>query len=470
MYEVKYNSQVPGVSYALGLGSSSSNVTWSYVDDKGYFYDTGSYKQNTPFTSSQKIQQVAIIPEIANNAINVPQIFNMNISGVTDSQAMSLTTSSGISEYWIFNTTNFATLYPDNGDITTLTTNQPSSPTTDTLIATHTNCTVKQVDFPSDVTCNYNQSGSYHFAKYFIISVTGNIKTGDTLTVSRNKHPTDVTITVLNDTTGMFSNYGIQDGEEVSFTYKHKDVTPTPTPTPTPRTVNYTSSDANISWLQSTTNNGTKETNTIHFAQGYCVASTPADFNIDITYQDGTTKRFPDELPANSNGITYADQQLTLPDLTNATNVNIPVQSKLIQGELSLNLENCDITVPTATEDDYGKNHYYVDRDHRDITIKAHPGYVFTTDGNIKYNKYGSGFTSTVTVPASNSDTITTTIPDDLNPLYPVTVTMGTTKPEVVEDTGGFVNFYKADYTSLLSPTIKQTDTSKSVNFTICSC
>ncbi len=441
MYEVKYNSQAAGVLYAVGLGSSSSSVTWCYVDDQGFFYDTVSYKKATPFVSTDKIQQIVLLSEPASNAINVPQMLTMKISGVNDGQSIPLTTNSGINEFWTFNTSNFSTLYPDNNNITILTTDHASSPTVDTLRATHTNFTIKQADFPSDVTCNYNQTGSYHIAKNLIISVTGNIKTGDTLTVTRSNHnPTTATFNVLHDTTGMASYFGVQSGEEVSLTYKHKDVTPTT------RTVTYTSSDANISWLQAT-----KETNTIHFAQGYCVDSSPADFNVDITYQDGTIKRFPYELPANSNGITYADKKLTLPDLTNATNVNIPVQSKLIQGELTLNLENCDITVPQPVTDSSGKVHYYVDANHRDITIKAHPGYVFTTDGNIKYNKNGSAYTSTITIPASNSDSITTTIPNDFNPLYPVTVTFGATQPDVVHDTGGFVNFYKADYPSLVS-------------------
>lgn len=453
MYTLKYNSKVPGVSYAVGLGYSPSNVTWCYVDDKGYFYDTESYKKDTPFISTDKIQQVAILAEPANNAINTPQTFNLAITGVPDSQNMVLTTSSGISEMWTFDTASLSSLYPSNNDITTLTTDHVSSPTVDTMRASHTTFKVKQVDLPSDVTCNYNQPGKFHVAKNLMISIKGNIKTGDTLTFSRDKHsPTELKFTIQHDTTGMLCNFGIQDGEEVSLTYQHKNNIPEPKvpTTPTPRTVTYTSSDANISWLNDTTNNGNKENNTIHFAQGYCVDASPADFNVDITYQDGTVKRFPYGLTANSNGITYADQKLTLPDLTNAKNVNIPNQSKLIQGELTLNLENCDIIVPQPTTDSSGKVHYHVDANHRDITIKAHKGYLFTTDGNIKYIKNGSAYPSTITIPASNSDTITTIIPADFNPLPPVTVTFGATQPNVVEDTGGFVNFYKADYTSLV--------------------
>lgn len=444
MYEVKYNSQATGVVFSVGLGSSSSNIKFCFVDDKGFFHDTESYKKNTPFTASDKIQQVAIMSTIANNAIKVPQTFTASISSFK--QAMSLTTSNGLGIYWLFNTPGLSSVYPSNGDTMTLTTDQASNPTIDTLRAEHTNFTVTKADFPSDINCNYNQIGKHHNVSNFWLSLTGNIKTGDTFTLSRSKHtPTDITFTIQHDTTSMGSNLSIHEGEEVSLTYQHKDAAPTK------RTVNYTSSDANISWLNATTDNRTNETNTIHFAQGYCVASAPADFNIDIKYQDGTVKRFPYELPANSTGITYADQKLTLPDLTNATNVNIPSQSKLIQGELTLNLENCDITVPQPSTDSSGKVHYYVDANNRNITIKAHTGYVFTNDGNLKYNKNDSAYTSTVKITASNSDTITTNIPDDFNPLYPVTVTIGATKPTVVEDTGGFVNFYKADYPSLVS-------------------
>ena len=456
MYKLKYNSQATGVVYAVGLGYSSSNVTWCYVDDKGYFYDTESYKKDTPFISTDKIQKVVTIAEPANNAINTPQTFNLSITGVSDSQNMSLTTSSGISELWTFDTPSLSSLYPSNNDITTLTTDHASSPTVDTLRVPHTTFTVKQADLPSDVTCNYSQPGTFHVAKSFMLSIKGNIKTGDTFTLSRNKHnPTDITFTIQHDTTGMICDFSIQAGEEVSLTYHHKDTTPEPKVTeptiPVSKTVTYTSSDNNITWLSPTTNNGTAENNTIHFAQGYCVDASPADFNVDITYQDGTVKRFPYGLTANSNGITYADQKLTLPDLTNAKNVNIPNQSKLIQGELKLNLEDCDIIVPQPTTDSSGQVHYHVDANHRDITIKAHPGYLFTNDGNIKYIKNGSAYPSTITIPASNSDTITTIIPADFNPLSPVTVSFGATQPNVVEDTGGFVNFYKADYKSLVS-------------------
>lgn len=446
MNTLKYTSQLNGIVMTVGLGTDQNNPTWCHVDDKSLFLDTESYKQDTPFTSSNKIQQVAVMSSIANNAITVPQTFTVSTSGYI--QNTSLTTANANGIYWGLYTPNLSSIYPSDGENITLTSNKVSNPTVDTLRASHTNFTVKQVDFPSDVTCNYNQPGSYHSVSGFIISITGNIKTGDTFTISRSQHsPTDKVCTVQHDTAGMAGNFGIGADEEVTLIYKHKDGSTTPTPS----SVTYTSSDSNITWLNGTTDTGTGKTNTIHFAQGYCVDASPADFNIDVTYQDGTVKRFPYELPANSNGITYTDQKLTLPDLTNANNVNIPAQSKLIQSELKLNLENCDITIPKPGTGSDGTVHYYVDANHRDITIKAHPGYVFTTDGNLKYNKNGSAYTSTITIPASNTDTITTIIPDDFNPLYPVTVIFGATQPDVVEDTGGFVNFYKADYHSLIN-------------------
>ncbi len=446
MNTLKYSTQVPGIVMSAGLGTNPNSPQWCFVDGKGLFHDTESYKQDAAFTSSNKFQQIAFMSTIPSNAIAVPQTFTASISGYT--QVMSPTTTNANNAYLGYYVTSLSSIYPSNGDTMTLTSDKASNPTVDTLRASHVNFTLNKYDFPSDVTCNYNQPGSYHTVSSFVISITGNLKTGDTLTISRSKHsPTDVICTIQHDTAGMAGNFGIQADEVLSLTYKHNDVTPEPSP----RTVTYTSSDSHISWLNLTTTNVTAESNTIHFDQGYCVDSSPADFNVDITYQDGTIKRFPYELPANSNGITYADKKLTLPDLTNATNVNIPVQSKLIQGELTLNLENCDITVPQPVTDSSGKVHYYVDANHRDITIKAHPGYVFTTDGNIKYNKNGSAYTSTITIPASNSDSITTTIPNDFNPLYPVTVTFGATQPDVVHDTGGFVNFYKADYPSLVS-------------------
>lgn len=448
MYEVKYDSRITGAVFSVALGTSATNATWSFADDLNFFHDAGSYKKDTSFTTSDKIQQFNILSTVPNTGFVVPQTFTASITGTTDTQQMSLTTSNTVGAEWYFNTSYFNTLYPANGDTIKLISNKRTP--VKALTTTSNTFNLKQIDFPSDVTCNYNQTGNIQYTGVIPLYISGNIKTGDTFTITRSKHsPTDKVATIKYDTTGMFGDFGVEQGEEWVMTYKHNDVSPDPTPTT--RNVTYTSSDANISWLNATTNNGTNESNTIHFAQGYCVDSTPADFNLDITYQDGTAKRFPYELPANQNDITYADQKLTLPDLTNATNVNIPSQSKLIQGELTPNLENCDITVPQPSTDSSGKVHYYVDPNNRNITIKAHTGYQFTTDGNIKYNKYGSAYTSTLTIPASNSDTITTTIPDDFNPLYPVKITIGATQPTVVEDTGGFVNFYKADYPSLVS-------------------
>ena len=214
----------------------------------------------------------------------------------------------GLDSEWYFNTSTFNTLIPSNGDAIILRSNQRTA--TKDVNPTSITFTLTQVNFPSDVTCNYNQAGTFQYDGSVPLYISGNLKAGDTFTISRSKHtPTDKVATIKYDTTGMFGGFGTEQGEEWSLTYKHNDVTPDPTPTT--RTVTYTSSDANISWLNATTNNGTKETNTIHIAQGYCVASTPADFNVDITYQDGTAKRFPYELPANSNGITYADHIVT---------------------------------------------------------------------------------------------------------------------------------------------------------------
>ena len=453
MNEIKYNSQANGVLIAVALGTSTANQKWCFVDDKGYFYDTESYKQDTPFTSANKIQQIAVLAGTPSSAINLPQTFTTSSTGLSSTQNLMLTTSSGLNEVWWFNTNVFSSVIPSNGDTVTLTTDHVSNPTTDTTRATHINFTMKQCDLPSDVTSNYNQPGSYHIYQNLLISLNGSLKTGDTLTVRRSKHtPTDTVFTIQHDTTGMASYFGMQADEELSLIYQHKDGNTTPTPTPTPSTVTYTSSDSHITWLNPTTPAGTGQTNTIQFDTGYCVDSSPADFNIDVTYKDGTAKSFPYELPANYQGKTYANQKLNLPDLTNATNVNIPNQSKPIPVDLTLNVQNCDIITPQPVTDSAGKVHYYVDFDHRTITIKAHDGYIFTTDGNIKYTEYGNVYgQTTIPLTANNSDTITATLPVNFNPQSPITVTIGATKPDIVQDTGGFVNFYKADYPSLIS-------------------
>lgn len=159
MNTLKYNSEVTGLVMSVGLGTSPDSPVWCFVDDKGLFHDTESYKKDTPFNGTNKFQQISFMSTIPSNAIKVPQKLTASIGG--DNLVLSLTTVNANNAYIGYYTTSFSSMYPSNGDTMTLTTNI-SDPTVDTLRVSHVNFTLNQYDFPSDVTCNYNQPGSYH--------------------------------------------------------------------------------------------------------------------------------------------------------------------------------------------------------------------------------------------------------------------------------------------------------------------
>lgn len=210
-------------------------------------------------------------------------------------------------------------------------------------------------------------------------------------------------------------------------------------------TVTYTSSDLNISWLNSTSTNGTNISNTIQIAPLSYVDSTPKSFSLDYTYQDGTTKRVNYQLNADIYGQSYGNKSFNFNDLTNVKNINIPNQSKVFKIKLVGTLQNCDITEPQAVN-----GIYYIDTGHLNITLTAHDGYIFSADGVVRIS--GDIDPISIVIKANNSNTVTVTVPNNLTTdVYLIKVTMGAVKPTIVTKTGGFVNLYKADYSSLVT-------------------
>lgn len=299
-------------------------------------------------------------------------------------------------------------------------------------------------------------------------TVTAPVKTGDLLdgfkyyVTDNNK---TITIKTINgkifSTAGSFVANGVTtiipatNTDTVTFTIPASAVlTGTNTLTieasdkPKPSEVTLTSSDPNLSWSSSSVIATTGQKATVKMQRG---ARLYSGDKLTITVIDKSNQSHGYSYTLNG-GLSYdSPVTLNLPDLTNAKSVDLPQQIKLKQQELNLNIQNADVIVPAGIEDDYGKTKYYVDRDHRTITVKAHTGYTFTTDGQLQYTNYSDQLDQqTITLKANNSDTITVELPADFDPESPVSLTIGAVKQQIVENTGGFVNLYKADYLSLV--------------------
>ena len=116
------------------------------------------------------------------------------------------------------------------------------------------------------------------------------------------------------------------------------------------------------------------------------------------------------------------------------------------QYELIPTLQNAKIIEPEATLD-----RYYLDPKHTTIKIQANVGYTFENNGSLTYNKDELD-QETLTITATHTNTVTVTLPTniDWSVQDDFELTMGAVKSEIVENTGGFTNIYKADYTNLL--------------------
>ena len=126
------------------------------------------------------------------------------------------------------------------------------------------------------------------------------------------------------------------------------------------------------------------------------------------------------------------------------------------QYELVPKLQNATIIEPEQSEDEYGDPAYFLDPNHTTIKLQANDGYSFQNDGSLTYVKDETsalyGDVDTLTIKASHTNTVTFTLPSDIiwSAQSNFVLTMGAVKAEIVEQTGGFVNIYKADYANLL--------------------
>ena len=114
---------------------------------------------------------------------------------------------------------------------------------------------------------------------------------------------------------------------------------------------------------------------------------------------------------------------------------------------LETNIQNAKVIEPKPDTD--GK--YYLDSEHTKITVVANDGYTFENDGSFTYNKSILNRV-TATVPATHSNSMTITLPSNLDwsAQNVFKLTIGATKSDIITYNGGFTNIYKADYNNLL--------------------
>lgn len=305
------------------------------------------------------------------------------------------------------------------------------------------------ITVPDDVKCNYS-SGTHKFIKTESVNflLDGNLQKDDTLTVKRTGRQ-DLTTTLNFDTDLAFTNLGVSDQGNLEFIYTHKNTPIEPT------NVTFTSDDPGIQWQNATMlDNGTSFTNAVTVQKGYKLIN-PLKVNyVDKTGQTGVLTF------TNDNGIPFdgdsTNNKWTLTINSGYTSLSIPAnQATYKQYQIVPTLQNAEITVPKGIEDDYGKTKYYVDPKNTTITVKANEGYSFNNAGSLSYQRTTDQTATTITIPATNTDTVTFSLPTDfdwsnLNTFQTFTLTIGATKAEIVESAGGFTNIYKADYTNLL--------------------
>lgn len=120
--------------------------------------------------------------------------------------------------------------------------------------------------------------------------------------------------------------------------------------------------------------------------------------------------------------------------------------------KLSPTLLNATVVDPEAKQSPTGTMYYPMNKEQHTITVKANEGYSFENNGTFDYTVNNQKIYSTV-IEANHSNTITINIPSDLNWANYGTfhLTLGASKPEVVETAGEFTNIYKANYNDLLS-------------------
>ena len=309
-----------------------------------------------------------------------------------------------------------------------------------------------KVTTPSDVKCNYTTGENHSYIQGQSVNVTfdGNIKKGDKITIKRSGK-NDAISNIQFDSEFIFSNLGFDGVTNAEFIYTHGEAPQPPKPVEK-TTVQFTSSDDGIQWQNATmVDGGSNFTNPVIIQPGYELRKPLAVEFTDktnktttLTYGSGSTIYF--------DGDNSEKNKWNLTINTGYKKLNIKAgQTKFKTYELGATLQNAKIIEPQPIEDDYGKQHYYLDPKHTTIKLQANDGYTFESDGSLTYQRDLLD-QETLTIKATHTNTATITLPTNINWSIQddFMLTMGAVKSEIVETTGGFTNIYKADYTNLL--------------------
>lgn len=448
-YNQKYKNDV-----IVTVIQNDGNIYDSSVSDNGYFASVGQ-------KTSGNLDSISHVTSIDIWAVKPDTILNLedgNIKVYDDDGNLALLNLSGISKnQWSrlvinlphslhFNNRDNNIRFDDFNSLDGMTQDIQDLLNSENVV----NFDLK-VTTPSDVKCNYTTGNhSYIKGQSFNLTFDGNIKKGDKITIKRNGK-NDTTSTIQFDNDLIFGNFNFDGVTNAEFIYTHGEAPQPPKPVEKP-TVEFTSSDDGIQWQNpSMVDSGSNFTNPVIIQKGYELRQPLAveftnknDKTVTLTYGSGSTVYF--------DGDNSEKNKWNLTINTGYKKLNIKAgQTKYKTYELEATLQNAKIIEPQPVEDDYGKQHYYLDPKHTTIKLQANDGYTFESDGSLTYNSDELD-RETLTIKATHTNTATVTLPSNINWSIQddFILTMGAVKSEIVETTGGFTNIYKADYTNLL--------------------
>lgn len=449
-YNQKYKNDV-----IVSVIQADGNSYDASVSDNGYFAAVGQ-------KTSGKLDSISQVTRINLWAVKPDTILNLNSGNVKvyddDGSLGSLALSNLRNQQWSsliinlprslrFNTRDNNITFDDFNSLDGMTQDIDDLMDSENVVSFDLKTAT-----PSDVKCNYT-TGNHSYIKGQSLNLTfdGNIKKGDTITLKRSGK-NDVTCKILFDSDFIFSNLGFDGVKNAEFIYKHAGDTPQPPKPVEKTTVEFTSSDDGIQWQNETmVDSGSNFTNPVIIQKGYELRKPLAveftdknDKTVTLTYGSGSNVYL--------DGDDTSKNKWNLTVNTGYKKLNIKDgQTKYKTYELQTTLQNAKIIEPQAIEDDYGKQHYYLDPKHTTIKLQANDGYTFESDGSLTYQRDLLD-RETLTIKATHTNTVSITLPSDINWSNQdyFMLTMGAVKSEIVETTGGFTNIYKADYTNLL--------------------
>ena len=439
-YNQKYKNDV-----IVTISESDGNLFDSTVTDNKVFYAVGqktSVNLNK-LSPAKRVTLWAVKPDtilnLEDGTIRVYDddglITNIRLSGLSDNQWTSV--GSNISVHMSTRDTNIS--FDNFNSADGMTQNISDLMNRENVYSFNLTTTT-----PSDVTCNYT-TGSHSHIKTQAVNVTfaGNIKKGDTITIKRSGR-NDLTSIIQFDTDLIFSNLNYDNVTNGEIIYRHGE-------TPDQTTVEFTSSDDGVKWQNPTMiDRGSNFTNPVIIQKGY-VLRKPLAVEFTNKNDETTTLTYRSEEPINFDGNYPERNKWNLTINTGYKKLNIKAgQTEYKKYRLYPTLQNAKIIEPQAIEED-GKAKYYLDIKHTTVKLQANDGYTFESDGSLTY-QLNHIAQETLTIKATHTNTATVTLPSDIDwsKQQDFMLTMGAVKSEIVENTGGFTNIYKADYTNLL--------------------